>query len=107
VVTRGDLSPAIQACQAIHAALEFAIAHRHRVLDWHLATNIVALLAAADELALGWLCDDAESAGLVVVRFHEPDFDGSLTAAALEPGARRLVSHLPLALDGDRREVRQ
>lgn len=107
MVTRGDLSPAIQACQAIHAALEFAVAHPHRVLDWYRATNVVVLLAAPDELALGWLCDDAEAAGLLVVRFHEPDLDGSLTAAALEPGADRLVSHLPLALGSDRREVRR
>jgi hypothetical protein len=107
VVTRGDLAPAIQACQAIHAAIEFAVAHSRCVLDWHLATNVVVLLAAADELALGWLCDDAEAAGLLLVRFYEPNLDGCLTAAALEPGAHRLVSHLPLALSGDREEVRR
>ena len=107
MVTRGDLSPAGQACQAIHAAIEFAVAHARCVLDWHLASNVVVLLAAPDELALGWLCDDAEAAGLLLVRFQEPDLGGCLTAAALEPRAYRLVSHLPLALDGDRREVRQ
>jgi hypothetical protein len=58
----------------------------------------LVVLAAADELTLGWLCDDAAAAGFRVVRFHEPDLDGSLTAAALEPTAHRLVSHLPLAL---------
>jgi hypothetical protein len=63
------------------------------------------VLAAPDELSLGWLCDDAAAAGLRVVRFHEPDLGGGLTAAAFEPAARRLVSHLPLALSR-RREVR-
>jgi hypothetical protein len=63
------------------------------------------VLAVPDELSLGWLCDDAAAAGLRVVRFHEPDLHGALTAAALEPAAHRLVSHLPLALAG-RREVR-
>jgi len=51
-----------------------------------------------DELALGWLCTDAAVAGYRVVRFHEPDLGGALTAAALEPAAYRLVAHLPLAL---------
>jgi hypothetical protein len=55
------------------------------------------VLAAPDELSLGWLCDDAAAAGFLVVRFHEPDLDGALTAAALEPAAARLVSRLPLA----------
>jgi hypothetical protein len=32
------------------------------------------------------------------VRFHEPDLDGALTAAAFEPAARTLLSHLPLLL---------
>lgn len=55
------------------------------------------MLAAPDELSLGWLCDDAAAAGVLVARFHEPDLGGALTAAALEPAAARLVSRLPLA----------
>lgn len=54
----------------------------------------------ADELALGWLCADAEAAGYRLSTFHEPDLDGALTAVALEPAARKLLSHLPLALSG-------
>jgi hypothetical protein len=65
----------------------------------------VVVLSVPDELSLGWLCDDAVTAGLRVVRFNEPDLGGSLTAAALEPAAHRLVSHLPLALSR-RRGVR-
>ena len=63
------------------------------------------MLATRDELALGWLCDDVEAAGFRAERFYEPDLGGALTAAAFEPAAQRLVSHLPLALSG-RREVR-
>jgi hypothetical protein len=63
------------------------------------------LLAVPDELSLGWLCDDATNRGLIAVRFHEPDLDGALTAVVLEPAARRLVAHLPLAFDR-RREVK-
>jgi hypothetical protein len=71
--------------------------------EWHRTSNTLILLAAPDELALGRLCADAAIAGLRTVRFHEPDLDGALTAAAFEPAAHRLVSHLPLVL---RREVR-
>jgi hypothetical protein len=57
-------------------------------------------LAVPDELSLGWLCDDAVAAGLRVARFREPDLGGALTAAAIEPAGRRLVSRLPLAFAG-------
>jgi hypothetical protein len=83
------------------------------IRDWHLSSNTLVLLSARDELTLGWLCDDVAAAGHRIVRFHEPDFAGALTAAAFEPAARRLVAHLPLALTGpawrrceSRREVK-
>lgn len=80
-----------------HAALDFAVSYPDLTAGWHAAANIVVVLAVPDELSLGWLCADATSAGLRVVRVHEPDLGGCLTAAALEPAARRLVSRLPLA----------
>jgi hypothetical protein len=102
-VTRADLPPGTQAAQAAHAALDFAIRHPDLVGDWHRISNTLVVLAAPDELSLGWLCTDAGTAGLRVVRFHEPDLGHALTAAAFEPAARRLVAHLPLLLrDGGR-----
>ncbi|GIJ43780.1 hypothetical protein Val02_06660 [Virgisporangium aliadipatigenens] len=98
LVTRDDLRPGVQACQAAHAALDFAVRHPDLIGDWHSTSNTLVLLAVPDELALGWLCDDATALGLRVVRFHEPDLGFELTAAALEPAAHRLVSNLPLAL---------
>jgi hypothetical protein len=65
------------------------------------------VLAAPDELSLGWLCDDADAAGFLVVRFHEPDLGGALTAAALEPAAGRLVARFPLALPQTRSPSRE
>ncbi|GAA0901791.1 hypothetical protein Vau01_083140 [Virgisporangium aurantiacum] len=56
------------------------------------------MLCTPDEPSLRWLCAEATAAGLTCVPFHEPDLGGALTAAALEPAAHRLVSHLPLAL---------
>jgi hypothetical protein len=104
-VTRADLPPGTQACQAAHAALDFAVRHPGVTRDWHISSNTLVLLAARDELMLGWLCDDVATAGYRVVRFREPDLDGALTAAAIEPAARRHVAHLPLAL-AQRREVK-
>jgi hypothetical protein len=40
------------------------------------------------------------------VAFYEPDLGGMLTAVALEPAARRLVAHLPLALSPRLRNAR-
>lgn len=98
VVTRADLPAGTQACQACHAALEFAVAHPRALGAWRDASNALVILAARDELDLAWVCQDVAAAGLQVVPFHEPDLDGALTAAAFEPAARRLLADLPLAL---------
>jgi hypothetical protein len=103
-VTRGDLPPGVQCCQAVHAAVEFALAHPSLLRDWHGDSNTLALLAARDELALAWLCRDAIDAGLRHARFHEPDLGDALTAVAFEPAAGPLLKHLPTALKR-RREV--
>jgi hypothetical protein len=81
-----------------HAAFDFGVLHPAFTAGWRATSNTLVVLAAPDELSLGWLCDDVAAAGLRVVRFHEPDLDHSLTAAALEPAAGRFVAHLPLAL---------
>jgi hypothetical protein len=97
-VTRADLPPGVQAGQAVHAAVEFTLAFPALARAWHDASNTVVLLSAPDELTLAELCADAEGAGLRVVRFHEPDLGGALTAAGLEPAAARLLRRLPLTL---------
>jgi Peptidyl-tRNA hydrolase PTH2 len=96
VVTRADLPPGTQACQLAHAALDFAVTYPDIVGRWHRTSNTLVLLAAPDEPRLADLCRAA--AGLTLVAFHEPDLGGALTAIAFEPAARRLLSHLPLAL---------
>lgn len=106
MVTRLDLPVGAQACQATHAALEFAYAHPDVAADWRRSSNVVVLLGVPDELRLTWLVADAAAAGHKVVGFHEPDLGGSLTAAALEPAAWRTVSRLSLLLNG-REEVKR
>jgi hypothetical protein len=56
------------------------------------------VLAVPDELALGWLCRDAEIAGLRMIRVHEPDLCDAFTAAAIEPAGVEFMRRLPLAL---------
>jgi hypothetical protein len=112
LVTRADLAPGTQACQAAHAALDFAVTYPDLVGDWYASSDTLVILAVRDELGLAWLCQDAETAGLRIVRFHEPDLGGALTAAAFEPAAGRLLRTLPLILTRtvldahNRREVR-
>ncbi len=104
-MTRADLPSGTQACQAAHAALDFAVTYPDLVGNWHASSSTLVILAVRDELALAWLCQDAESEGLRTVRFHEPDLAGALTAAAFEPAAARLLRALralPLALSPPR-----
>ena len=98
LVTRADLALGTQACQAAHAALDFAVTYPDLVGDWHASSNTLVILAVRDELALAWLCQDAERDSLRIARFHEPDLGGALTAVAFEPAAARLLRTLPLAL---------
>jgi hypothetical protein len=97
VVTRTDLAPGTQACQAAHAAFDFAVAFPDLTRAWHDASNTLVILAVRDELELAWLCQDAAAGGYRLTRVHEPDLAGALTAAAFEPAAARLVRRLPLA----------
>jgi len=88
----------VQACQVAHAALQFAIAFPDLTALWQRDSGTLAILAAPDELALGWLYADVVQGGLRVVSFHEPDLHDALTAVALEPAARYLVRRLPTAM---------
>jgi hypothetical protein len=95
-VTRADLPPAVQAVQAVHAALEFAAAHRD-LRPW---AYPLALLAVPDEAGLFAVLDRGRAAGVACEPFCEPDLAYALTAVALEPRAARLARHCPLALRG-------
>ncbi len=59
LVTRADLPPATQACQVAHAALQFAIAFPETTAAWQRYSGTLAILAARDELTLGWIPDGA------------------------------------------------
>lgn len=86
-----DLPPGLRAAQAVHAAVEHALAWPSTT---H-ATPTVAVLGVRDELRLAALLDDLERSGHEVATFREPDLAGELTALATvssrrQPALRRL-----------------
>ncbi len=100
-MTRADLPFGTQCCQVAHAALDFAIAFPVLTADWHASANTLVVLAVRDELALSWMGQDAEAASLAVVKVHEPDLGGALTAIAVEPAGWRLLRGVPKAFASD------
>ena len=98
LVTRSDLPPATQACQAAHAAVEFGLRYPRLTAGWHASSGVLVLLAAPDELELSRIRVDVAAAGLRAMPFHEPDLDGALTAIAVEPAGWRFLTRLPAML---------
>ena len=95
VVGRQDLPPGLRVAQMFHAARQFAEDHPEVEGTWFRESNTIVLLEVPDEAALRELASRAE--GVPTSEFsEEPDL--GLTALALGPDARRLVSSLPLAL---------
>ena len=115
VVTRDDLPPGVQACQAMHAALDFTFEHPEVASRWHRESNTIVLLTVSDELDLANLIADINcgdwrlrctrpDGGLYrYTAFYEPDLGGELTAVAFEPAMAARLAHLPLALNGTER----
>lgn len=89
----------MQAVQAAHAALEFAVRHPVTVSSWSHGEGSLLLLAASDELALLRLLTGADRDGCRSAPFREPDLGDALTAVAVY-GASRLCARYPLALPG-------
>lgn len=98
LVTREDLPPGSQAVQAAHALRAFVAVHPEVDQHWYRTSNTLAFLAAKDEESLWALLNKADQLGLPTAPFYEPDLGNALTAIAIGPQGRRIVSHLPLAL---------
>lgn len=80
--------------QACHAMRAFADQHPEIEKAWFDNSNNIVILQVKD---LNELADFLDSAGYAIARFHEPDFNDQLTAIAVEPDARRHLSHIRLA----------
>jgi peptidyl-tRNA hydrolase len=98
IAVRGDLSPGLAAAQAAHAAFAFSRAHPELTEAWLSESMYLVLVTVPDEVHLIGLVSQALAGDLEVAAWHEPDMADSLTAVALEPGARarRLCANLPL-----------
>jgi len=82
-----------------HALRQYASEYPFVESEWFRNSNTIVLLEAPDGEALSDLASRARAKGVTVTEFSEPDFlDVGLTALALGPDARKLVSSLPLAL---------
>lgn len=94
VVCDEGLPTGHQVAQSGHALVAFALGHPELVRAWHEGSNNLVCLQAPEleEVAAG-----LERRGLTVVRFHEPDLDGQLTAICAEPAARRHLRRYRLA----------
>src|SRR5512135_1166604 len=101
VVVREDLPVGDRAVQATHAAVDFHHEHPEVATEWHDRSNTLVMLGVLNERALVMLREQAERKGIRHTAFREPDLDGSLTAIAFEPKARKLLRHLPLALSNE------
>jgi peptidyl-tRNA hydrolase len=100
VVTRSDMSPGFQACQATHAAFQFAVRHPELTSEWSNVSNYLVVLSVPDEDALLDLLDQVCDLGLIYEAFVEPDLNNEHTAVAIYPSeaTSRLLANLPLAL---------
>ena len=98
VIVRNDLCPGLQIAQACHALRAFVEDQPEAERSWHDASNNLVVLQVPNEEELTALGATLGSHGIPVAPFHEPDLDGSLTALAAGPEARRYVCRLPLAL---------
>lgn len=97
-ITRNDLNIASQAVQAGHAAIQFQHEYPEISKNWIETSNYLVYLAVKTEKELWGLKRKAESFGLKVTSFTEPDFGDVLTAITLEPciKSRKLTSSIPL-----------
>lgn len=101
IVVRADLPASGDvAVQAIHAARAYQAEHSALEAAWFASSNTIALLTVPNEAALRRLLMNAMWAKVTVAHFTEPDLGDSLTAIAIEPGARgaKLCRGLPCAL---------
>lgn len=100
MAVRADLSPGLQAAQAVHAALQFFHANPVPIGKWLLRSNFLVIVSVPDEGALLDLITEAHRRGVAHVGVREPDLHDEATAAAFTPGrdAQRLCASLPLAL---------
>lgn len=86
---------------------EFIHEHFESYQLWYKQSKYLGFLSVKDREALEQLCSRLDRLGIAYSRFNEPDFDGELTAIAVEPTATatRYLSDIPLALKETKQSV--
>lgn len=99
LVTHADLSAGYQTAQTAHVVAEFIMQQPEIAQRWHKISNSVIVLETENAKKLTELKTSAETLGLTVVLFREPDLGDEITALAFAPGAktREFLSNLPCA----------
>lgn len=108
LVSRADLPPGVQACQAMHAMREFGAKFPEIELEWYLNSNYIAFLEAEDKETLEFYIDEANARGIAYADFYEPDLENDLTSVAFAPTliSRELLACLPTALKTNNKKKR-
>jgi len=89
-----------QSVQAIHSAIKFTFDFPEVTADWYYNSEYIANLSATNQEHLEKLISTAETKGVKVSVFREPDIGNEITSIALEPGdiSKKMTSNLPLML---------
>lgn len=99
IIVRNDLLPGQMSAQITHCAFQFAKEYPNITMDWMENSNFICLLQVKNEEELSELARQIFEEKLSYSVFHEPDYDNSLTAIAVEPGqkTREIMKRLKLA----------
>jgi peptidyl-tRNA hydrolase len=94
------MTPAYQAIQSGHAAIQFQYDYPDIAKEWYDNSNYLIYLSVENENELKRLIHRLEKSNIKYSVFRESDIDNQITAIAIEPSdkTRRLVSNLPLML---------
>lgn len=94
------MTPAYQAVQSGHAAIQFQYDYPDIAKEWHDNSKYLIYLSVENESELQHLIQKLQKSKIKFSVFRESDIDNQITAIAIEPSdkTRRLVSNLPLML---------
>jgi peptidyl-tRNA hydrolase len=94
------MSPAYQAVQSGHAAIQFQYDYPSIAKEWHDNSKYLIYLSVENEFELQKLIHKLQKSNIKYSIFRESDIDNQITAIAIEPSdkTRKLVSSLPLML---------
>lgn len=97
---RNDIDPGYQIPMSIHSVVDYIFKYPEEAKSWHLNSDCLVVLNAADEDELFNLSVEADKLNIKQVEYYEPDYENQLMAIVLEPGnkTKKFCRGLKLAL---------